>query len=52
MSCTIYTHSIHACGFKNVLKQVMMNEFVEPSKEAFKKGDDLTYLKCDFKYVI
>ena len=69
MSCTICTHSIHACRFKryiysiyacgfktalnkSVFKQVMMNEIVESSKKASINGDDLAYLKCDFKYVI
>jgi len=49
MNFIIYTHSTYICGFKNVFKQVMMNEFDESSKEA-KKGGDLTYSKRDLKY--
>jgi len=37
---------------KNVFKQVIMNVIVESSKKALKNGDNLKYLKCDFKYVI
>ena len=36
MSRTTFTHSIHACGFMNVFKQVMVNEIVDSSKEALK----------------
>ena len=30
----------------------MLNEIIESSKKVLKNGDDLAYLKCDFKYVI
>ena len=30
----------------------MVNEIVESSKKALKNGDDLTYLKYNFKHVI
>ena len=42
---------MHAYVLRMVLQKVMMNEIVESSRD-FEKGGEITYLKCDFKYVI
>jgi len=41
---------IHACEFKNIFKQVVMNEFMNQAKRLSKRGG-VTYFKRDLKYV-